>query len=384
MALAIAALTLALVVAALPLRIGAAEQRYLLRAGESLESIAADVYGNAELADWLAAFNRLSAPPRAGDELRLPGAERHAVAAGDTWDALAERALGSANLGDELARLNGRAPDAPLEPGDDVRLPAVTPYRIVAGDSLARISRRFYASPELAPLLARMNALANAGHVLVGRTIRVPIPHVVQLKGLESDPAASEPQPADPAEEQNEEAYAASSVEPEPTAPTAPAAVESPPSDAAPVRLEATPAPRGPTKPLVAPPRSVPRAAPAPVAERAVVALPVNVPPVSAAPPAQPSAPEFAEALRAASNAYLDGRYDAALASLEQLRSEVLARAAVAEQHTLLRQLAFVYVAYDRSTDACTAWRALRKLDGDTRLDPSDVSPKIRRVVSGC
>lgn len=359
------ALLLLLALAAAPGTLRAAEERYVVRPGETLESIAAKAYGNAELGDWLAALNRLDARPRPGAELHLPGADWYTTVPGDDWAALAERALGSRDLAEDLARLNGRALDAPLEPDQRVRLPAVAPYRIVAGDSLARVSRRFYASPELAPLLARMNGLANAGHIMTGRTIRVPIPHVIALEGAadsaaaepagpapvpETAPTESSPPPAEPAEAQAEERSA--------DTPKPPASARKPKPERAPAVDIATAARREPDRPAIAP--------------------------VSSPPPARPTAPEFADALRGAGNAYLDGRYDAALATLERLREDVLARGTPAERSALLRQLAFVYVAFDRNADACAAWRALGRVDGETSLDPAEISPKIRSAVAGC
>jgi LysM repeat protein len=368
-------LGLVLALATAPNEGRAAEQRYVLGAGEALETVAARAYGNAELAGWVAAVSGLSGPARPGDEIRLPGADRYLAVEGDTWDALAERSLGSAALADDLARLNGRTPGEPIEPGEQLRLPAVASYRILPGDSLARVSRRFYATPELAPLLARMNGLANAGHIIVGRTIRVPIPHVVDLEQaaasdepLEPEPRAELPESTPPPVE-----------EPDPTMPPALASAEPvPPVDPAPSRPAATHASAAtPAKRAEPAPRPVGRPKPA------VEVEPVAVAPVSSPPPERPAL-EFADALRSAGNAYLDGRYDTALASLERLRAEVLARGTPAEQSTLLRQLAFVYVAYDRSADACAAWRALLRVDGDTALDPNLVSPKIRDAVADC
>ncbi len=349
-----------------------AEQRYVLGAGESLETVAERAYGNAELAAWLAATNRLSAAPEPGDELILPGADRHVVTTTDTWAVLAERSLGSGDLADDLARLNGRAPDVPLATGEPVRLPALASYRIVPGDSLARVSRRFYATPELAPLLARLNGMTNAGHVVAGRTIRVPIPHVVELSAAVAMGGLPEPAPAE-----------AEEAEIDPTTPPELAGAE-----VAPVAepLEAPMAPPPPES--VVPARAAkPAPAPAPRAEprkeKATASESAKVAPVSAPPPAR-AAPEFGDALRAATNAYLDGRYDAALESLERMRPDVLAQGTASEQSALLRQLAFVYVAYDRGADACSAWRALRRSNGDTALDPIEISPKIREAISSC
>jgi LysM repeat protein len=369
-------LALALALATAPGSGWASEQRYVLGAGETLETVAARAYGNAELAGWIEAVSGISGPARPGDEIRLPSADRYLAVEGDTWETLAQRALGSAALAADLARLNGRAPDEPIEPGQPLRLPAVAAYRILPGDSLARVSRRFYATPELAPLLARMNGLANAGHIIVGRTIRVPIPHVVEL---ERAVAAEDPVEPEPRASLAETAPTPPAGEPDPTLPPALAsAAPVSPVEPAPSRPASEPA-RTPAPAQ----RAETAARPAPRAKPALEGEPVAVAPVSSPPPER-AALEFADALRSAGNAYLDGRYDAALAALERLRADVLARGTPAEQSTLLRQLAFVYVAYDRSADACSAWRALRRVDGDTALDPNLISPKIRDAVAGC
>lgn len=172
-------LLLLLLAATLPAHAG--ERVHRLGAGESLETLATDVYGVAAHAEVLRSFNALDAEPIAtGREIRLPLADAHAVREGESWAGLAERYWQvdpeeSGTLGAVLAELCGQPAERPPEPGARLAIPVLVRHRVRSGDTLMAISRRFYGSGAWSEKLARLNGVTDARRLWVGREIRVPV-----------------------------------------------------------------------------------------------------------------------------------------------------------------------------------------------------------------
>lgn len=93
---------------------------------------------------------------------------------------------------------------------------------------------------------------------------------------------------------------------------------------------------------------------------------------------------EFAAPLRHAVRTYRDGNWGAALLELEELRPLVRARGSRAEQLQALEHLTIVYTAFDRIAEACSAYRALRRLAPQQRWDPDRISPKVIERSAEC
>jgi nucleoid-associated protein YgaU len=168
-AAAAAALALLLAVPA------AAQQIHRVQAGETLAAIATRRYGDASLADVLAAHNGLAGAPAAGTELRLPSGSRHTVTRGESWEDLAARYWDDAALGPVLAAWLGAGSGPAPAPGSSVEIPALFTYRLKPGETLVGLARRHYRDVSRAQLLARLNALRDPDRVPAGRKLRVPI-----------------------------------------------------------------------------------------------------------------------------------------------------------------------------------------------------------------
>jgi LysM repeat protein len=165
-----------------PAQAPAFEVYYAPQPGETLADVAERAYGREELAAWIAAENQLPPNTRpASATLRLPSASAHEVVAGETWGSLAALALGREDLAAELAALNGSLESAEPGVGEIVALPALVRVRLAAGDSLARVSRRFYGNPDQALLIARLNEIRDPSRVVPGQEVLVPVAHLVSL-----------------------------------------------------------------------------------------------------------------------------------------------------------------------------------------------------------
>jgi len=99
---------------------------------------------------------------------------------------------------------------------------------------------------------------------------------------------------------------------------------------------------------------------------------------------APPPLESFTAELDLSEEAFLSGHYGLALQNLERLRPRVLGLASDAERSRMLRQLTFVYAAYDRERELCESYRALRQIDPEAVLDGPRVSPKIVGMTRSC
>jgi nucleoid-associated protein YgaU len=120
-----------------------------VRPGESLSEIAHRYYGDVRLTDELAELNGIDDPDdlRAGHRLRVPQ--------------VAEVAPGQQTA---------------TPPPPDTPPPAYGSYRIVSGDSLSSIARRFLRSPDRWRRLYELNrdVIGDPDNIRVGTVIRVP------------------------------------------------------------------------------------------------------------------------------------------------------------------------------------------------------------------
>jgi nucleoid-associated protein YgaU len=113
--------------------------------------------------------------------LALAAAERGRVP-GDAPQRTGPLAAGGAAAG-ESRRFRGQSPappsrGAPLSPAPEAQPPVDAPpeseYRVVWGDTLWRISERYYGDRSLYNELALHNGLADADFIIAGETLRMP------------------------------------------------------------------------------------------------------------------------------------------------------------------------------------------------------------------
>jgi LysM repeat protein len=174
-----------------------AQVLHRIERGDTLAGLAERYYGDSRFAEVIASHNGLERDPQPGTELRVPSASHHDVQRGESWSDLAARYWSDAQLGEDLARWCERsesveraAPSRALaDPPVGARLlmPALVTYRIHPGETLAGVSRRFYAGPERAAALARLNRIEDPRYLRSGQSIRVPLLEIAQ--GVPEPPA---------------------------------------------------------------------------------------------------------------------------------------------------------------------------------------------------
>ncbi len=137
-------------------------KRYVVREGETLQTIARREYGSANSWTAIAQANALMDPNRLrpGREILIPLDPRNVQ--------------GREVAVTEPAGQDGSAPARPAEV--PVEAPPVIEYRVARGDTLSAIAQRFYGSSRWTDFLFQANRerLASPGAIRVGQTLLIP------------------------------------------------------------------------------------------------------------------------------------------------------------------------------------------------------------------
>ncbi|MEU4837876.1 alpha/beta hydrolase-fold protein [Nocardia testacea] len=143
-------------------------------AGETLPALALRFYGDAGLHRLIATVGAITDPDAidAGQHLIIPDFTRYEVVAGDTLAALASRFYGDAGLHRLIADASAITDPDAIEAGQQLIIPDLMRYKVLAGDTVSELASRFYGDASLAPLITTVNGLADpevidAGDVLV-------------------------------------------------------------------------------------------------------------------------------------------------------------------------------------------------------------------------
>lgn len=151
-------------------------------AGETLSALALRFYGDAELSRLIATASGITgsdvgdtAEPdlvRVGQQLIIPDFTRYEVLAGDTLSTLALRFYGDAELSRLIATAGGIPEPHVVHVGQQLIIPDLVRYKVLAGDTMTELAIRFYGDASFSPLIATVEGIADpeaidAGDVLV-------------------------------------------------------------------------------------------------------------------------------------------------------------------------------------------------------------------------
>ena len=186
---------------------------HIVRAGETLASIAQAYYGDPRRDQVLISENGLAeGEPGAGTRLVIPTVRYHRVTGGDTWRTIAERYYGDPNRAVALLKANHAKANGLPEEGVQLLIPYPLRHLARSSESLNSLAERFYGRS--APSGARaesgrddvrlLRAFNNGVHSRVsrGQTILVPLYDLtLSHAGLERVQLASGPKSGSDSEE---------------------------------------------------------------------------------------------------------------------------------------------------------------------------------------
>ena len=148
---------------------------HVVRAGDTLASIARDYYGEPRRALVLRTENGLPDDVRMvpGMRLAVPYVQPHRVAQGETWQRIAEQYYGDAARASVLMHANDAVPADPLVEGAQVRVPYPLRHVVHADETLASLASRFYGDRRRATLIRDF----NGGHAKLerGQLLLIPL-----------------------------------------------------------------------------------------------------------------------------------------------------------------------------------------------------------------
>jgi hypothetical protein len=151
---------------------------HVVQKGETLAGIAERYYGRIHYERILVYANALEAccgsPIKAGMRLEVPAVQYRRVTAGQSWQSLARELLGDARRADVLARANDAKPWIPPEDGADILIPYNLRFIVGQRETAPSVAKRFFADRESAWMLDRYNGID--GKVLQrGDAVLVPL-----------------------------------------------------------------------------------------------------------------------------------------------------------------------------------------------------------------
>jgi LysM repeat protein len=131
---------------------------YTAQAGDTVEAIAADYYGNRALSIFITEANGLKGGKlKAGQRIKIPTAFHYRLRRGDTLEALSQRFLEDRRRVPYLAQINSIHPTDRLQQGQDLIIPFHHVHHAVAPESLQSVARLYYGDPQKGKLLADYN-----------------------------------------------------------------------------------------------------------------------------------------------------------------------------------------------------------------------------------
>jgi LysM repeat protein len=157
---------------------------YRVKKGDTLELVAAELYGERTDAILIMVANKMQHPRPLvpGEKIRIPRNREYVTAPGDRWASLANEFLGDERRAAFLAAVNdvGDGNTAPptdaLTAGTPIEIPLTVVHESAGGETLAMIAAAYFGDSKNADLLKRYNFL-DRDTLDKGDRITVPIIH---------------------------------------------------------------------------------------------------------------------------------------------------------------------------------------------------------------
>ncbi len=275
------------------------------------------------------------------------GERKHTVAPGESASAIAKTYYGSFDLTPLLLAYNGRK-SAVLQPGETLRIPYCEVHRVQRGDSWSVLSRRYLDGVSNYAVVAELNGMLTERPLQPGDEIVFPVFLEHRLERGETLGALAQRYYG---QQRLGALLQESNRLEDPRRLSVGEIVRVPLLD---FRLTA-----GVEKPEVAQVKVAQVKKPEPAAQ-------------------------FTHEMRTARELFRAGEFEKSRDLLESIRGGVAAESPSAERAEHARLLAFVYVAFDLSVEACEAYGSIAPPPLSRELDPDMVSPRIRDTLSLC
>ena len=152
---------------------------HTVKAGDSLDLLAAEYYGDRRHQIFIMVANKMDHPRalKPGEQLRVPVTRIVTVAVGDSFESLAQTYLGDKRRAPFLAEFNDLRVDDGLAAGSVLTVPFHVVHTAAAHETLDAIAAAYFGDSKNAGLLRRYNFL-DRDALEAKETIVIPIRHV--------------------------------------------------------------------------------------------------------------------------------------------------------------------------------------------------------------
>jgi LysM repeat protein len=129
------------------------------RRGDTLELLAAEYYGDRQHAVFIMKANNLTHPRklRAGERIKIPIQREITASVGDTLEGISDEYMGDARRAEFLAAFNNMSADATITAGQRIVIPFHVTHKAAARETVESIAAAYLGDSKKAALLRRYN-----------------------------------------------------------------------------------------------------------------------------------------------------------------------------------------------------------------------------------
>jgi LysM repeat protein len=153
--------------------------RHTVRAGDTLELLAAEYYGDRQHQIFIMVANNMthSGKLRKGQRLRIPMNRKISARPGDTLRSLAKQHMGDERRAPFLAEFNSLPGNASVAVGEEISIPFHVTHKAASKETISNIAAAYFGNKKQARLLAKYNFLSS-DTLEAGAQLIIPINHV--------------------------------------------------------------------------------------------------------------------------------------------------------------------------------------------------------------